>query len=258
MPTTGLKQRLRSGEALGGYVNVIPSAVSVQAMAAAGADWIIIDQEHAPVGPETLHAMIAATAGTHCAPLVRVPRRDEAWVKPALDAGAEGICFPLVRTADDAAECVSLVRYPPRGRRGWGPFVAHSRWGVNLFEYLPKLGDETVCMLLIETRAAVDNIESICKVEGIDCMIIAPFDLSTELGVPCRFDAPEFQEAVATLERVILKAGVPLGGAAMTREQTRTILERGYRLPVHGFDVLMLSGLVRQTAEWRGSESIGK
>ena len=159
--------------------------------------------------------MIAATAGTHCAPLVRVPRRDEAWVKPALDAGAEGICFPLVNTADDATECVSLLRYPPRGRRGWGPFVAHSRWGVNLFEYLPKRGDETVCMLLIETRAAVHNLVSICKVEGIDCMIISPFDLSTELGVPCRFDAPEFQEAVETLERVILKTGIPLGGVAL-------------------------------------------
>ena len=88
-------------------------------------------------------------------------------------------------------------------------------------------------------------------------MIIAPFDLSTELGVSGRFDAPEFQEAVATLERVILRAGVPLGGAALMREQTRTILERGYRVPVHGFDVLMLSGFLRQTAEWRGSESVG-
>jgi 2-keto-3-deoxy-L-rhamnonate aldolase RhmA len=86
-----------------------------------GTSWrIIIDQEHGAVGLERLHAMIAATAGTRCAPLVRVPRRDEAWVKPALDLGAEGIVVPLVRTAEDAAECVSLLRYPPGGRRGWG------------------------------------------------------------------------------------------------------------------------------------------
>ena len=82
-------------------------------------------------------------------------------------------------------------------------------------------------------------------------MVIGAFDLSTELGVSGRFDAPEMRDAVAHLERVILEAGIPLGALALTREQTRTLLERGYRLPVHGFDVLMLGGLVRQTAEWR-------
>ena len=257
MVVRGMKQRLRAGEVLAGYVNIIPSAVSVQAMAAAGADWLILDQEHGAVGPESLQAMIAATQGTRAAPLVRVPKRDEGWVKPALDLGAEGICFPLVGTAEEARHAVSLLRYPPRGRRGWGPFVAHARWGTPLFEYLPRLGDETVCMLLIETLAAVENIEAICGVEGIDGMIIAPFDLSTELGVSGRFDAPEFREAVAGLERAILAAGIPLGGAALTREQTRALLGRGYRLPVHGFDVLMLAGLVRETAEWRESAVAG-
>jgi 4-hydroxy-2-oxoheptanedioate aldolase len=251
----GMKQRLRDGETLAGYVATIPSAVSAQAIAAAGADWVVIDQEHGAVGPESLHAMIAATAGTRCAPLVRVPKRDEAPVKLALDLGAEGIMFPLVGNAGEAAECVALTRYPPRGRRGWGPFVAHARWGVDLFGYLPERGDEAVCMLMIETRAAVENIEAICGVEGIDCMVIGAFDLSTELGVSGRFDAPEMREAVAHLERVILEAGIPLGAAALTREQTRAILERGYRLPVHGFDVVMLGGLVRQAAEWRRGDA---
>lgn len=247
----GMKQRLREGDVLGGYVNVIPSAVGVQALAAAGADYVIIDQEHGAVGPESLHAMIAATQGTRCAPLVRVPRRDEAWVKPALDLGAEGICFPLVGTAEDAAQAVALTRYPPHGRRGWGPFVAHARWGTPLFDHLGQRGDATVVMLLIETRAAVENIEAICAVEGIDCMVIAPFDLSTELGVSGRFDAPVFQEAITRLERVILASGIPLGGVAMSAAQTADILARGYRLPVHGFDVLMLGAQAREHATWR-------
>lgn len=247
----GMKQRLRDGQVLSGYVNVIPSPVSVQAMAAAGADWIIFDQEHGAVGPESLHAMIAATAGTSCAPLVRVPRCDEAWVKPALDLGAEGICFPRVSTKVEAEQCVSLLRYPPVGRRGWGPFVAHARWQIPLPDYLRLRGDTAVCMLLIETLDAVENIEEICEVDGVDCMIIAPFDLSTELGVSGRFDAPEFMEAVAKLERAILSAGVPLGGVALTLEQTQDILTRGYHLLVHGFDVLMLEGLVRSTEKWR-------
>jgi 4-hydroxy-2-oxoheptanedioate aldolase len=246
-----MKHRLHDGETLAGYVATIPSAVSAQAMAAAGADFLVVDQEHGAVGPESLHAMVAATAGTGCAPLVRVPRRDEGWVKPALDLGAEGIVFPQICTAEEAAECVSLTRYPPGGRRGWGPFVAHARWGVGLQDYLPQRADETVCVLLIETRAAVENIEAICRVEGVDAMIIAQFDLAVELGVPGRFDAPEFRDAFAHLERAILAKGIPLGAAALSREQTRALLNRGHRLPVHGFDVLMLAGLVRQAAEWR-------
>ncbi len=249
----GLKERLHAGtELLSGFLNVIPSPVATQALAAAGADWVMIDQEHGPVGPESLHAMIAATAGTACAPLVRVPRRDEAFVKPALDSGAEGIVFPLVTTAETVADCVALTRYPPRGRRGWGPFVAHSRWGVDLHDYLPQRGDRTVCGILIETRSAVENIAEICKVDGVDFMLIAPFDLSSDLGVPGRFDAPEFHEAVAQAERVILEHGVPLGGAAMTEEQTRSLVQRGYRFLAHHFDVVMLKQAARQMKGWAG------
>jgi len=246
-----IKDRIRNGkEPLGGYVCTIPSAVVTQALAAAGADWLVIDQEHAPIGMENLHAMIAATAGTSCSPWVRVAKRDEACVKPALDAGAEGIMFPLVRTAAEAAECVALTNYPPQGRRGWGPFLAHSRWGVELLDYLPRRGAETVCGLLIETKDAIHNLEEICKVEGIDYMIIATFDLSTELGVSGKFDAPILVEAVRHAESVILEAGIPVGAAAFTQEQAQANLRRGHRLMVYGFDVLLLKQHARQAMEW--------
>lgn len=248
---TIIKHRIHNTkDLLGGYLCLIPSAVVTQALAAAGADWLVIDQEHAPIGMENLHAMVAATAGTACSPWVRVARRDEACVKPVLDAGAEGVMFPLVRTAAEAAECVALTRYPPDGRRGWGPFIAHSRWGVELHDYLPKCGPETVCGLLIETKAAVDNIEDICRVDGIDYMIVATFDLSTELGVPGKFDAPILLDAVRHVEQAVLKAGIALGASALTREQTQGNISRGHRILVHGFDVLMLKHYVRQAAEW--------
>jgi 4-hydroxy-2-oxoheptanedioate aldolase len=250
----GVRELLRTGNApLAGFLNLIPSPVATQALAAAGADVVLIDQEHGPIGPESLHAMIASTAGTTCSPWVRVPRCDEAYVKTALDAGAEGIVFPLVSTAESAAECVALTRYPPDGRRGWGPFVAHSRWGVDLFDYLGQRGGETVCTLLIETREAIDNIREICQVEGIDCLTIAPFDLSADLGVSGRLTAPELVEAVTHAERVIGESGIALGGAALTQEQTQALLKKGYRLLWHAFDVLMLKQFVRQAAEWRSS-----
>jgi len=123
-----IKSRMHGGsEVLSGFVNIIPSAVATQALASAGAHWLMIDQEHGPIGPETLHSMIAATAGTNCSPWVRVARREDFLVKTALDAGAEGIVFPLVTSADDAARCVSFTRYPPRaseaGVRSWPTLV---------------------------------------------------------------------------------------------------------------------------------------
>src|SRR3954471_15379943 len=120
------KERLATDEVLGGVLCVIPSAVVTEALAAAGPTLVIIDREHGPIGREAMHAMIAATSGTGCAPLVRVPGVLEPEVKAALDAGAEGVVYPLIRSAEDAQRAVSYVTYPPHGTRGWGPFVAHS------------------------------------------------------------------------------------------------------------------------------------
>src|SRR5262245_50864209 len=246
-----MKDRIcKSKDPLGGYICTIPSAVVTQAIAAAGADWLVVDQEHAPIGMENLHAMIAATAGTGCSPWVRVAKRDEACVKPVLDAGAEGIMFPLVRTPAEAAECVALASYPPHGQRGWGPFIAHSRWNVDLFDYLTKRGSETVVGLLIETKAAIENLESICQVGGIVYMIIATFDLSTELGVSGKLDAPILLDAVRHAENVILKAGIALGAAAFSKEEAQANLRRGHRLLVYGFDILMLKHQVKQATQW--------
>jgi 4-hydroxy-2-oxoheptanedioate aldolase len=226
-----------------GVVNLIPSAVTTQAIAAAGADFVMIDQEHGPIGPENLHAMIAATQGTACSPLVRVSRPDEGLVKTALDCGAEGIVFPYIESAADAARCVAMTRYPPLGRRGWGPYLAHSRWGVALEEHVSARGAETVCILLIETSAAIDQIESIVAVEGIDALIIATADLAMSLGVD-RQDSPRLLAAVAQAERAILDAGLALGGGAASRAQSEAAAATGYRMLFRGIDIMMLEDAV--------------
>src|SRR5262249_26533948 len=163
------------------FMNIIPSAVVTQALANAGADAIVIDQEHGPIGPENLHAMIASTAGTKCLPFVRVTRRDEAMVKLALDFGAAGIVFPLTNTAEEAAECVAMTRYPPHGCRGFGPFVGNSRWGRTFEESLTQPNNTARCNLLIETKSAIENIDEICAVPGISTLVLAGFDLSVDL-----------------------------------------------------------------------------
>jgi 4-hydroxy-2-oxoheptanedioate aldolase len=241
----GLKDRLTGEQdALRGVLCVIPSPVAVQAIAASGADWVLIDREHGPIGREMVHAMIAATAGTGCAPLVRVPAIDEAEVKLALDSGAEGISFPMVRSAADVERCVALLRYPPEGARGWGPFIAHSHYGTTAAGYSSEVGPRLTCWVQIETPEAVAAIEEIVRVPGVDVVVLAPFDLSIALGVEGQFDAPPFVEAVEAVERAASDAGVPLCGVALDAQRAQALEARGYRAVLRGIDVFMLSAAV--------------
>jgi 4-hydroxy-2-oxoheptanedioate aldolase len=232
------------------FICTIPSAVVTQALAQAGADAVVIDQEHGAVGPESLHAMIASTAGTNCRPIVRIGKCDEAMVKLALDLGAAGITFPLVNTAEEASDCVAMTRYPPRGRRGFGPFIGHSRWGVSFQDYLPKVGGMIACNILIETKAAIENIEAICAVEGISMLVLARFDLSVELGYPGQFDNPIFLKAVEQFEQATTSAKVPRSTVAMTEQEVRSAISRGYSGVMLGFDVLMLKSAATTAVGW--------
>jgi 4-hydroxy-2-oxoheptanedioate aldolase len=240
-----LKERLaREGDVLNGVLGAIPSAVAAQAIAAAGADFLLIDREHGPIGRESMQAMIAATAGTACAPLVRVPGIDAAEVKIALDAGAEGIFFPMVRSAADVERCVASVTYPPAGTRGWGPFIAHARHAVSPGAYSTVVGPHMTCCVQIETLEAVQDIGAIVQVPGVDLVMIAPFDLSCALGIEGRFDEPRFVEAVDTVERAVTQAGVALCGVALDAVRAADLAARGYRALLRGIDVFMLADAV--------------
>lgn len=227
----------------------IPSATVTQAFAASGADAVIIDLEHGAIDYGSAHAMIAATSGTECAPLVRIAEIDPAQCKRALDLGAEGIVFPLARTAEDAKRAVSCMQYPPNGVRGFGPFLAQSRWATSLTEYRGKMENELICCLLIETADAVANIEEICKVEGIDLIVPAIFDLTTDMGIPGQFDHPDLLAALAQIEKASNAAGLPLGGVALAKPQADALFARGYRL-ITGFDVLWLRERTNEMRAW--------
>lgn len=247
---THLKHRLRTtDDRMTMHICTIPSATVTQALAAAGADAVIVDMEHGAVGYADAHAMIAATAGTGCAPLVRIAENEPALVKRVLDLGAEGIVFPLIRTADDAARAVASMRYPPRGNRGFGPFIAQSRWGTALPSYAADMEDNLTCCLLVETADAVENIEEICAIDGIDLLVPAMFDLSTDLGVMGQFDHPDLLEAMGKVEAAAKAAHIPLGNAALNETQARGLFDRGYRV-VAGFDVLWLREKTAQAQSW--------
>lgn len=248
MPT--LKQKLtQETSRLHLPLCVIGSPVVAQALAAAGSDGVIIDMEHGAIGPAEAQAMIAATAGTDCAPLVRVPDLSAVAAKRALDLGAEGLVFPLIRTAEDAAKAAAMLQYPPHGTRSFGPMVAAPRYGTDMAGYSADFGARAICCLLAETAEAAENIDAICAVPGIDLIIVAPYDLSTSLGRPGDFDAPDFKAAFAKIEDAVLAAGIPLGSVALTEAVAQAQFARGHRV-ILTVDTLSLSSAAQEARRW--------
>ena len=235
-----LKERLAGGGGISIAMLTMASPAAAQVWARSGIDCLILDMEHGPIGIESVQAMVAATAGTPATPIVRVPWNVPWLVKPVLDTGAMGICFPMIADADDAAAAVRSVRYPPAGERGWGPFYAHLRWGEPMARYVDTASDELLTMLLIERPEAIRNLEQIVRVPGIDMLVIAPFDLAVTMGHGANREHPEVLAAIRAAEETILASGVPLCGAAFTPAAANQLLERGYRGVFLGFDWLIM------------------
>ncbi len=186
------------------------------------------------------HAMVVATAGTPAVPLVRVACNLPWLAKPALDIGALGICFPMVRSRAEAEAAVRAVRYPPTGERNWGPFHAPIRWDLPMSRYLEIADEEVLAIVTIEDAQAVRDIDEIIATPGLDLAIIGPGDLATSLGRRGQLDHPDVQAAIAQAETAILRSGVPLGGVAFSPDQANRMIERGYRSVVFGFDWALL------------------
>jgi 4-hydroxy-2-oxoheptanedioate aldolase len=239
-PLNPLRARLAAGRVLTAMMLTMPSVGAAQLWARSGFDLICIDTEHSPLGIEGLHAAIAATAGGHGVPVVRVPWNVPWLVKPALDAGAMGIFFPMINSAAEAAAAVRSVRYPPAGERGWGAFYAPPRWGVALPDYMARADGAIMAMLSIEHPAAVERIDEIARVPGVDLLFVAPGDLALTMGHGNDRDHPAVRAAIAHIEERVLPAGVPLGGVALTREAALAMIARGYRCIHLAFDWMVI------------------
>ena len=234
------KDALRSGRPTFGLIATIPSVQSVQVIASAGVDWLIIDMEHSPIDLGAAHAMIVATAGTTTVPLVRIPWSHSWQAKALLDVGALGIVFPMITTRDQAEAAVRALRYPPTGDRLWGPFYAPMRWGQDMSEYIRAANENVLAVLTIEHPEAIRNIEAVMSAQGVDLAFIGPGDLAMSLGIPGQFDHPTFTAAVAEAEAGVLRSKVPLGGVARSPDHARQMIDRGYRAIVFGFDWMLL------------------
>lgn len=237
----GFAARLRAGETLLGSIIALPCAEVAELFSRAGFDWLLIDTEHAPLDALVAQSLLQAA---RCPCLVRVQAGEEAVIKKALDIGAAGVVVPQVNSAADAERIVGYCKYPPRGSRGVG-IVRAQGYGLDFQEYVAGANDHVIVMLQIEHIAAVNNIESIVRVPGVDALMIGPYDLSGSMGLLGQVNHPEVEQAMETVRRACAAAGMKLAIFAATAEGMKPYMQKGYTLPIAGMDLMLLAAAAR-------------
>jgi 2-keto-3-deoxy-L-rhamnonate aldolase RhmA len=241
------RKKLRSGERLLGTIVSLDSPEVVEIIRIIGFDWVFIDGEHNPLEALSTQRLVQA-AGPEMACLVRPPRGDEVFIKKALDIGAAGIIVPMVNTAEDAERVVRFSKYPPLGARGVGLARAHG-YGLRFQEYVEGANEGVSVVIQAEHIQAVENMEEIVQVKGIDAVLIGPYDLSASMGRLGEVSHPEVVEAINRVAEVCQRGDIALGIFGANAEALRPYMERGFTLIAAGADTMLLGDAARGLLE---------
>ena len=238
-----VKQMIKAGKKTAGAWAQLCSPIATEILARGGFDWVLIDMEHAPGDLMTLVGQFQAiaAAGTGTVPFVRVPWNDLVWIKRILDAGAYGLMIPYVNTKEEAVGALQACKYPPQGFRGIAGSPRAAGYGRDTGNYLKRANDEVFVMLQVETTQAIDNMEAIATVPGLDAFFIGPMDLSTSMGHFGNPAHPEVQAAIAKAEAKAKTLGIPLGTISGGWDQAKGLYDRGYQLITLISDSVLLS-----------------
>ncbi len=236
------RRRLRAGDLLYGTMVTLESPEMVEVLAHLGFDWLFIETEHAPLLPYAVQRIVQVAEPTPC--LVRLSRSDEISIKRALDAGAAGIIVPQVNSAAHARLVVSYAKYAPMGSRGIGLSRA-SRYGLEFADYLAGANDATTIVVQAEHIDAVENIEEICDVEGVDAVLIGPYDLSASLNKTGRLGDREVVAAIERVRDVCIGTGMRLGFYGVTPDLVTPRADEGYNLLCSGADIGLFANAAR-------------
>jgi len=236
-----LKQKLKNNELTLGSWIMMGNTMSVEVMALAGFEWLVVDIEHTSIDMETVQILITIIQANNIKALVRVSKNEEVVIKKVLDMGADGIIVPMVCSKEDAEQAVSYAKYPPIGKRGVGLYRAQ-KYGTNFEEYKKWVDDELVIIAQIEHINAVDNIDEIVKVDGIDGTIIGPYDLSGSMGYPGEFERDDVKEAVQKVLNVCKKSDMPSGFHVVDTEPEKLNqkIEQGCTFLAYGIDYFFM------------------
>lgn len=236
-----LKQKLKNNELTLGSWIMMGNTMSVEVMALAGFEWLVVDIEHTSIDMETVQILITTIQANNIKALVRVSKNEEVVIKKVLDMGADGIIVPMVCSKEDAEQAVSYAKYPPIGKRGVGLYRAQ-KYGTKFEEYKKWVDDELVIIAQIEHINAVDNIDEIVKVDGIDGTIIGPYDLSGSMGYPGEFERDDVKEAVQKVLNVCKENDMPSGFHVVDTEPEKLNqkIEQGCTFLAYGIDYFFM------------------
>ncbi|MBV9804441.1 MAG: hypothetical protein JO130_14670 [Solirubrobacterales bacterium] len=245
-----LRAKWEAGEPAFGLWAGIPTALTAELAGAAGYDYVCVDLQHGLSDEATMVSMFQATQAAGAVPLARLAWNEPWLIMRALDLGAAGVILPLIDNAREAAKAVQSCRYPPLGRRSFGPVRAEMVMGSAVLE---ELGGEVLCIAMIETRDGLDNLEEIAATPGLDGLYIGPSDLSIALGLPPRplvgelgEDRQPLADAIERIGRACeangLIAGIHCGSGAMAGHFVRD----GFRLVTVAVDTSLYKTSIRR------------
>ena len=243
MAAFSLARRLRAGETVYSAWCGMASPLAAEAIAREGFGAVTLDMQHGLWDTAALVAGIGALHHAGAAPLVRVPLNDFSMVSRALDFGAEAIIAPMINDASDARAFVSAAKFPPLGERSFGPQRAMALQGrTAASEYLREANEHTLTLAMIETPAALNNVEEIADTDGIDALFVGPYDLSTSLSAGTAQDvtAPEVERAIDEICAAAVKAGKIPGIYCSDAQRALAMAKRGFKFITIGSDLGLL------------------
>jgi 2-keto-3-deoxy-L-rhamnonate aldolase RhmA len=237
------RQRLKAHELLVGTLISLASPEVTEIMASAGFDWLFLDAEHSPLSTLDLQRLVQGATSTPC--IVRVEASAEVPIKKALDIGAAGIIAPMVNSAEQAEQVVRWAKYAPLGTRGVGIGRTHG-YGLKFQEYVQQANENVAVIVQAEHIDAVNNIEAITQVAGVDAVLVGPYDLSASLGRLGEVRHPEVVAAIEHVTQVCQAAQMPLGIFGLSAEAVKPYIERGYTLITVGVDTVLMGNAAKQ------------
>ena len=240
IPKNKFKHAIKSGQQQIGLWCSLSNHFAVEVVAGAGFDWLLFDTEHSPNDIESVFTQLQAAAPYHSHPVVRVPWNDMVTIKRMLDAGAQSLLVPYVCNAEEAKAAVSYTRYPPAGVRGVAGTTRATRFG-RVKDYARRAHEEICVLVQVETEEAMENIESICAVDGVDGVFIGPADLHASMGYPGETSNPKILPLIEDAMRRIAKAGKAPGYLTPIEADARRMLAAGTLFCAVGADVGILA-----------------
>jgi 2-keto-3-deoxy-L-rhamnonate aldolase RhmA len=238
-----IKQKLKNKQpSIGTWMTMAhPSIAEILAMS--GYEWVVVDTEHSAMDVSEVLHMLIAVKQRGAVPLVRLAGIDPIQAKAVLDSGAAGVIVPMVNTKADAELAVSMTKFPPMGKRGVGLARAQG-YGMNFDDYVSRNNEDSLLIVQIEHIDAVNNIDEILSVPGIDGTFIGPYDLSLSLGIPGQLSHPKVTEAKEKVLKAALQkgliAGVHIVQPATAADECSAAIKEGYTFIALGADNLFL------------------